>query len=381
MKEPHFLLIADSKSERYAAYEHEFVTFWQEHGRRPTWNVQPWLDVIRSDGMLPLESDAETVVRIESPARGFDVTRCLLEAGQRSLGPVEQTCDWSVVPFQLGRLIRPGLVHQGWQRVLEGLQRSFDGCENLRPLAQPKQIAEMFDKNATLNQLRRHQIPCPESIDPPESASELLEELKERRWPVAYVKLATGSSASGFAVVRPQADPPAAITSAVKIDGEFYNTLRLKEIQGTLLHETLDFILREGASVQKGIPMAQIQGENFDVRVVVIYGEPAFTIFRLSKEPMTNLHLGGRRGDPTFCRAQIPQRAWLDAIDHCVEAAALYDSAVVGVDLIFERSYMRHYILELNAFGDFFPGWTNQDGKTVHRYEIEATARRFGWIE
>jgi hypothetical protein len=96
---------------------------------------------------------------------------------------------------------------------------------------------------------------------------------------------------------------------------------------------------------------------------------------------MTNLHLGGRRGQPDACRAAIPPRAWLDALDHCTEAARLYPScAVLGIDLLFERGYLRHYVLEVNAFGDFFPGLTDEAGRTVHRTEIEETARRDGLL-
>jgi hypothetical protein len=95
---------------------------------------------------------------------------------------------------------------------------------------------------------------------------------------------------------------------------------------------------------------------------------------------MTNLHLGGRRGDPGACRAIVPTRAWLDALDHCAEAAQLYRTAAVGVDLLFESCYIRHYLLEVNAFGDFFPGLTDDGGRTVHRAEIEATARAHGLL-
>jgi hypothetical protein len=141
----------------------------------------------------------------------------------------------------------------------------------------------------------------------------------------------------------------------------------------------LGFLLDEGVCVQRGVRMAQIDGQNFDVRVVVIHGRPEFTIFRLSGLPMTNLHLGGRRGDPAACRAAVPTRAWLDALDHCVEAAGLYDAAAVGVDLLFESGYLRHYVLEVNAFGDFFPGLRDERGRTVHGTEVEATARAQGW--
>src|SRR5207237_1089052 len=76
-------------------------------------------------------------------------------------------------------------------------------------------------------------------------------------------------------------------------------------------------------------------------------------------------------------RDRVSPRAWLDA---CAAAAGLYPCAAVGVDLLFERGYLRHHVLEVNAFGDFFPGFTNPDGRTVHRTEIEETARRFGLL-
>jgi hypothetical protein len=34
--------------------------------------------------------------------------------------------------------------------------------------------------------------------------------------------------------------------------------------------------------------------------------------------------------------------------------------------------------LEVTAFGDYFPGWADARGRSVHALEIEATARRFG---
>ena len=73
--------------------------------------------------------------------------------------------------------------------------------------------------------------------------------------------------------------------------------------------------------------------------------------------------------------ATLRRALWLDALDHCVEAAALYPCAAVGLDLVFERGYLRHHVLEVNAFGDFFPGLVDEAGVSVHRAEIEATAQ------
>jgi hypothetical protein len=201
--------------------------------------------------------------------------------------------------------------------------------------------------------------------------------LRHRRWSTAYVKLNTGSSAAAMVVVHPLDDPPWGAGAMVRLNDGYYSTRRLCRYEGEELHAALDFLLGEEVCVQQGIRMAQIDGQNFDVRVVVIYGRVAATVFRLSPLPMTNLHLGGHRGAPALCRAAILARAWLDALDHCVEAARLYPAAMVGVDLLFERGYLHHHILEMNAFGDFFPGLVDEHGQGVHRLEIEQTAERY----
>jgi hypothetical protein len=239
----------------------------------------------------------------------------------------------------------------------------------------------MFDKNATCLRLGSAGVPSPAILtEAPAGPAALVEEVARRRWATTYVKLNTGSSASGIAVLRQGEGGPWATSSVVPIDGEFYSSRRLARHTGSALEAVLGFLLREGACVQQGIRMAQVDGCNFDVRVVLIHGEAAFTVFRLAPGPMTNLHLGGRRGDPAACRAAIPTRAWLDALDDCVAAAGLYRADMVGVDLLFESGYGRHYLLEVNAFGDFFPNLADARGRSVYRVEMEALAREMGWL-
>jgi len=378
MSPPRYVAICNPDGKRWQAYARELAGWWREQGLAPEVEVVPWKSIVPRDGFLDgmPAFDQPAIVRGESPGRDFEVTKLLLAAGAREAGDV--STDWSSLPYQKGKLIRPGLLHRGFCRVLRGLREAFDARPQLTPLACPRAVAELFDKNATAARLTAASIPCPPSLAPPATPDELLAELRKRRCSTAYVKLATGSSATGTAVVHALDDPAWAITTMVRIDGDFYNTRRLRRVSGDDLTDALAFILAEGACVQEGIPMAQLDGQNFDVRVVVIHGQPAFTVFRLSSAPMTNLHLGGRRGETAACRAAIPTRAWLDAIDHCVAAAAQYPCAMVGVDLLFERGFLNHYILEVNAFGDWFPDLTDEQGRTVHRVEIEMTARRLG---
>jgi hypothetical protein len=382
MRPPRYVAICNPEGKRWQAYARELSLFWQERGVIAEVEVVPWKLVVPRDGCLDgiPAFDRPALVRLESPGRDFEVTRLLLAAGERGDCNAASGVDWGNLPYRKGQLLRPGLLHRGFCRVLAGLHRSFAGRSHLTPLACPLAIAELFDKNATSARLTGAGIPCPPSLKAPDTPEELLSELRLHGWPTTYVKLATGSSATGIAVVHALDDPAWAITTTVRIDGEFYNTRRLRRVTGDELTEVLAFILAEGSCVQRGIPMAQLDGQNFDVRVIVIHGQPRFTIFRLSNAPMTNLHLGGRRGETAACRAAIPTRAWLDAMDHCVEAAGQYRCSAVGIDLLFERGYLHHYILEVNAFGDWFPEFTDGEGQTVHRVEITATAERFGLL-
>jgi glutathione synthase/RimK-type ligase-like ATP-grasp enzyme len=374
-----YVAIANPGGKRWQTYARELAAFWEERGFRPEVEVVPWSVVVPRDGNLDgfTAFDRPALVRLESPGRDAEVERLLLQAGAREI-PEETGTDWLALPYHKGELIRPRLLYRGFCRVLNGLSQAFASRPHLRPLASPRAIAELFDKNATAARLDGAGLPTPPSLEPPATPELLLDALRARHFPTAYVKLNTGSSASGIVVVHPLGERPWGVSSVARLRGGFYSTRRLRRHEGDNLRAVLQFLLEEGACVQRGIPMAQIDGQNFDVRVVAVYGKPAFVVFRLSDQPMTNLHLGGRRGRFDVCRASIPTRSWLDALDHCGEAARLYDCAMVGIDLLFERGYGRHYLLEVNAFGDFFPGLTDPRGRTAHRAEIEATAGRIG---
>jgi glutathione synthase/RimK-type ligase-like ATP-grasp enzyme len=378
---PQFVMIANPGTKRCETYREEFRAYWNARGVAAELEVVPWAEVVPRDGNLDAlpAFDAPAVVRIESPGKDDQVTRLLLEAGARD-APSEPPRDWRSLELPKGLLVRPGLLYRGFCRVLRGLRKSFDARPHLKPTACPLAIAEMFDKTTTCRKLAAAGVPVPEWRAGDEMSPDVLvfpEQLRQTGWPVVYVKLNTGSSATGIIVVQNRSGESnqSGLTTLAQIDGQFYNSRLVRQLDGLFeLMSPLAFLRHEGAIVQRGIPMAQVDGQNFDVRVVCIRGKPAATIFRLSPHPMTNLHLGGRRGDHERCRAAIPTRDWLDALDHCADAASCFDSVVAGVDLLFERGFRRHHVLEVNAFGGFFPGWTDARGRSIHALEIEAVA-------
>jgi hypothetical protein len=304
--------------------------------------------------------------------------RLLLEYGARG-DPDESEFDWRTLEIPKGLLVRPGLLYRGFQRVLAGLQKSFDERPHLAPTACPLAVAEMFDKTATCRKLWQAGVPVPEMLDDPwDVYPELGTADGQRRhgWERVYLKLNTGSSATGIIVFETSEPELRGATTLTEVENQFFSSRFVRTLEGPSLQRAARFVLNEGAIVQRGIPMAQIDGQNFDMRVVCLHGKSVATIFRLSSNPMTNLHLGGRRGNFALCRSAIPNRDWLDALDHCAKAADCFASTVVGVDLVFEQGFRRHYVLEVNAFGDFFPGWVDAKGRSIHALEIKESAQR-----
>ena len=379
MPTPRYVLIANPGTKRHETYHRELLAFWANRGVTPEIDVAPWADVVPRDGNLDdlPTFDRPAVVRLESPGKDERVTRLLLEAGARD-DPAEPACDWQTLPMPRGLLVRPGLYYRGFHRVLRCLARAFAARPHLGPTACPLAIAEMFDKTATSVKLHAAGVPVPNwLVNLRDTFADSIRS-ESGEGPPVYLKLNTGSSATGIIFIRSENGKYHGTTTLAEIDRRFFNSRRLLHLTGPALERAARFLLSEGAFAQQAIPMAQIDGQNFDVRVVCLHCKPIASIFRLSSNPMTNLQLGGRRGDSARCRAAIPTRDWLDALDHCSEAAGCFDSAIAGVDLVFERGFNRHFILEVNAFGDFFPGWTNDAGQSVHALEIEETIRKFG---
>src|SRR5205823_7989102 len=144
------------------AYLPELEAFWAERGVRAEVEVVPWRVVVSRDGNLDgLEAfDRPALVRLESPGRDWEVAKLLLQAGSREV-PGEAATDWTTLPYHKGHLVRPGLLYQGFCRVLRGLRAAFDTRPYLTPLACPLAIAELFDKNATSARLEAAGVPCP----------------------------------------------------------------------------------------------------------------------------------------------------------------------------------------------------------------------------
>jgi hypothetical protein len=132
----------------------------------------------------------------------------------------------------------------------------------------------------------------------------------------------------------------------------------------------VDRLAPEGLHVERWFPKAGLDGRVVDLRVVVVGGRPTHTVVRTSRTPMTNLHLGNRRGDLPALRQAAGEAAYRAALDTCVRVADCFPGSLqVGVDLMFAPGWRRHAVAEVNAFGDLLPGLLT-DGRDTYAEQV-----------
>ena len=195
-----------------------------------------------------------------------------------------------------------------------------------------------------------------------------------------FVKLAHGSSASGVVAYQTNGRLHQATTTVEMVregdDLRLYNSRRVRTYRDPAeILALIDALCRHRVHVERWLPKAGLGGRALDLRVVTIAGRPRHTVVRLSRTPMTNLHLLNDRGDVGPVRQRMGEAAWSAALRTCERAATCFPGSLyAGVDLLIQSGWRRHAVLELNAFGDLLPGVLD-GGVDTYTAEIQAACR------
>lgn len=271
----------------------------------------------------------------------------------------------------------PRQRHLGWLALLAQLEAQLPPrCRPLTPFAA---LPRLFDKGAAGARHRALGVPTPEPLTldeatPDDPLAALERALGQRRR--AFVKLSCGSSASGLAVVSRAGEGLVAMTTIEQARDGRFNNRRLRRVSDPdSLRELLRWLLAEGAVVEAAAPKARLAGARFDCRVLCVAGEPAFTVARCARHPVTNLQLGGWRGELAELERAVPAAERAAAWQSCRSLAADYGCFQLGIDVMFERGG-GHRVIEVNAFGDLLPR-LYRDGLDVYGWQLRELARRW----
>lgn len=331
----------------------------------PPAEVVSYAALIENPEALAAIDDGPAIVRQDSHGQDFAVECGLLRLGyedaRRSGASVIDPEAIAALHAERGRIRCPRQIHCGFLRVLGAIERTCAKRPGWRVLQSPAGIRDLFDKRVTS---RRWQA-LGEPVAPPLD----VEHYREIRGK-AYVKLACGSSASCLALVH-VAGPRASMLTTIEMRGDrWYNSRRLQRYEDAAdLERIWTFLRAEGAHVERALPKARIDDARFDLRIVVVAGEPAFVVVRCSRTPLTNLHLGGWRGEWNTVRGQLPASTWEAIVGSCRTIARDVGCFCVGLDVLLDPTLRHHTVIEGNAFGDLLPDLT-RDGCSVYGWQI-----------
>jgi len=345
----------------------------------PAARVIGWRELAEPGGPAALLEDVadDAILRIDSMGEDDDVERALLRRGEATATAegvsTITAAALAAQPYELGRITCPRQLHLGFLAVLDELERALRST--WRVVQPVPAIRQLFDKRVTSPAWQALGIPVADALANVRDPAELRARMREVGWRSVYVKLASGSSASCLAVFVHTPRGEHAITTVEDTGRARFNTRKLQRVTTRAgLDRLLGFLLREGAQVERAIPKAQVDGRFFDLRVLTIDGEAAFVVMRMSPHPITNLHLGGQRGDVAELRTRIAPAAWDAAMASCIAVQRATGAFHVGVDLMFEPDLATHRVIEGNAFGDLLPN-LERDGLDVYGWQIRRLVR------
>lgn len=307
--------------------------------------------------------DGAECIRIESPGENNAVLQRLINRGGG-----RNRLAFGEIGF---------LKHQylGFSETLNGLSTI-----NAAFMNSPGDIQVMFDKWKSHQRFKQVGIARPETRIAPQSVSDFREfrsSFGDDRCGRVFLKPRYASSASGVCAYRWSGDKEQLIAPIrIQRNGaeiRLYNSLRVHHYTSSdNIHAILSKLLPQDMIAERWIRKAQLADGQFDLRVVVIGGEARHIVVRQSHQPMTNLHLGNRRGDLMEVWASLGD----DFVEECrhlaQDAAACFpESLYAGVDVI-APAKGKPMICEINAFGDLLPGVRHR-GESTYEAIVRAS--------
>lgn len=227
-----------------------------------------------------------------------------------------------------------------------------EGCTFLN---MPADVEMVLDKRRCKQRLAENGIavtqPFTETVCTVEQLKEVME--KHRAFSV-FIKPVLCSGAAGVVAYRsfPGKGKEIAYTSCRLFQGELVNTKTLYRMEKQEeIHLLLQAVLSLGVIVERWHPKASFLGRSYDFRVVWQFGKIRFMVARLSKGPITNLHLNNSPLD--WKKLNLPEHTLEEINQLCDRAMKLFPGlSVAGIDILLEKGTLRPKIIEINGQGD-----------------------------
>lgn len=268
--------------------------------------------------------------------------------------PVWDSCSLE----QLGSLIGD------YQKQLEALSR-FGRLQDVKFLNTPETIATLLDKRESKRRLAAAGLAVSEELKIVQEdvleVEQLLDIMQKQRIHQVFIKPICGSGAAGIAAFRwqPRTKQMVLYTCAWEVPdredkklNKLINTKKLRRFTDSKqVLSMVERLLKLGCIVERWHAKAEYQGYSYDLRAVVQDGRMDFCLARLSKGPITNLHLNNH---PLKLESLgLPQNVINDIEELCRQGMGCFSGLrSAGIDILLERGSWKPRIIEMNAQGD-----------------------------
>ena len=148
------------------------------------------------------------------------------------------------------------------------------------------------------------------------------------------------------------------------------NTKKLQRMEDRkMIFVLLNQLLQLDCVIERWYAKAEHGGYTYDLRAVMQDARMDFLLARLSKGPVTNLHLNNR---PLPAKELKLPAAVLDSVEElCRRAVGLYPGIrSAGVDILLEKGSLTPRIIEMNGQGDLIYQDIYHENR-IYRHQVQ----------
>ena len=247
--------------------------------------------------------------------------------------------------------LKYALLNRAYKETLQRLSE-MSLPDDVYFLNTPDALLRALDKKETKEVLMDKGLKVTPMLPSPQSFDELRQLLADCGRG-CFLKPRYGSGAGGIMAIRyqPNRTKWVVYTTLRQVDGVIHNTKRINRLSVEKeIIPLAEAVIQTEAILEEWIPKAQLQGENYDLRVVCRESEIDYIVVRCSKGSITNLHLNNKAHwwNELSLSEEVRQQIYFQ----CQEAVQSLDLQYAGVDVLIERGTDIPYIIEVNGQGD-----------------------------
>lgn len=318
----------------------------------PAARTVSYAEFLRDPERLSRALDGADALRVDSPGGDFEAWRQFASFAEY---------DASELSDDKGRIDPPRPFYAGFMRALSLASERASACGGVQ-LCDAAAVGLLYDKVRCHALMRSTGLPVPDALARVAGFDGLETAMRSSGFSRVFVKLRYGSGASGVAAVELQGSRVRAWSTAEFGPGDaLYNSRAIRRHLDGDARRLIDCLAAMDVHCERWIPKLKIDGLECDLRLLVIGGEPAHAVVRLSPSPITNLHIGNKRASADVLRAQVPADTWRRILAVGRAAGALFPGQYcVALDIAVHADREQVFVLEGNAFGDYLRGVTHE---------------------